>query len=93
MPIKLEELPADREVAWFGRKWDKGCTEDIHIYAPEQEFCHGCYGPLGVRSSGVAERQQDDTWHYYDPSCWGDVLNARYAKSALSALDTDEEYD
>lgn len=90
MPSKLEDLPATVEVAWFGKKWDEGCTDDIRVYAPEGEFCHGCFDPLGVRSSGVAERQRDGTWHYYDPACWGDLLKERYAKDTLEA---DAEYE
>lgn len=90
---KLDEVPAGMDVVWFGSKWDNGCTDEIRVHPPEQEFCHGCYTQIGVRASGVAERQPDDRWLFYDPSCWGDVLNERYAKEALKELDADEEYE
>lgn len=89
--MKLEDVPADVTVVWFGKKWDEGCTENIHVYAPDGEYCHECATTLGPRSSGVAERNEDNRWYYYDPTCWGDVLNERYAKETLKVVDEDYE--
>ena len=90
---KLDEIPDNIEVVWFGSKWDNDCVEEIRIHPPEQEFCHGCYQPIGVRASGVAERQEDGHWVYFDPVCWGDVLAARYAKEALDGEEEDPDYE
>lgn len=88
---KLDEIPDDVDVVWFGRSWDpKGCTEETRIYPPEGEFCHGCIGPLGVRSSGVATRDAEGRWIYFDPGCWGDYLAEKYAAETLEA---DADYE
>lgn len=80
MTTKLEDLPADVEVAWFGHKWDSGCTEDIRVEPPETEWCHGCFDPLGEKSSGVAARDAAGRWLFYDPVCWGEhIADAKHA--------------
>lgn len=90
--MRLDEVPDDVMVVWFGHKWDDGCTEDIRINPPESEFCHGCFSSLGVRSSGVAERTAgDEPWLFYDAGCWAELLNERYAKAQLTDEDPDYE--
>lgn len=84
--MKLDEVPDHVSVVWWGKAWDKeGCKEDIRIEPPSGEICHGCLDQLGERSSGVASRDDDGRWLFFDPSCWGDAEAERYAKETLDA--------
>jgi hypothetical protein len=76
----LAELPADTEVAWFGKAWDAGCTDEIHIETPENYFCGRCYTEFNAASSGVAAKDADDTWNYYCPGCWGDEIEEAHRR-------------
>lgn len=81
--MKLSEVPDDVDVVWWGKKWDEGCREEIRIEPPSGEFCHECVDSLGERSAGVAARDADNRWLFYDPACWGEAEAERYAREAL----------
>ena len=76
--IKLDEVPDDVAVAWFGKPWDDACTDDIQVEIPEGYFCNRCITEFNERSSGTAVRDTGITWNFYHADCWGEhIMEAR----------------
>lgn len=89
---KLDELPADVYVAWFGLPWDEYCTNDIKIPCPEDMLCHKCVFQIGSRSTGAAVKTADGDWIYYHRDCyWEHLEEVANLHMAADALEADTE--
>lgn len=82
---KLDDLEPDVQVAWFGHPWDDGCSEDIHVPAPdEDELCRKDLFQIGRGTSGAYVRDAEGEWLPYHRDCYWELLEEREAAQRVS---------
>jgi len=79
---ELSEIPDDVTTVWWGKAWEPACTPELQVRIPEENLCHGCYGMIGRRDSGLSVRAEAGTWIHYHADCWADAQEE--ARQALT---------
>lgn len=92
--IKLDELPDDTYVVWFGQPWDQYCTPDIEIEVPSEELCHECMFAIGHKTTGAAVKDDEGRWLYYHRDCYWEMLHEKAATEVVAdGLDAEDLED
>lgn len=88
--LKLDELPDDARVVFFG-KW---ADDDLLLVeAPDPgELCHQCAFAIGSRTTGASVKTDTDDWVHYHRDCYFEAVQESTAHDAVhDTLDADLE--
>lgn len=90
---KLDELPEDVSVAFFG-KWE-GVDTALKVEAPDEgELCHLCIYRIGYKIAGAAVKDADGRWVFYHGECYLEALEASTATEVVAdTLDAELDDD